>query len=51
MSTFFKQTDEHRVLISRGEKRENDQDRKIKQLAQKWGTKTTKRTKLRAKQP
>jgi len=39
MSTFVKQTDEHRVLISWGEKRENDQDTKIKQPTQKWGEK------------
>jgi len=36
MSTFVKQTDEHRVLMSWGEKRENDQDTKITQLTQKW---------------
>ena len=46
MSTFVKQTDEHRVLISWGEKRENDQDTKIKQLTQKWGENNNKKNKV-----
>ena len=46
MSTFVKQTDEHRVLINWGEKRENDQDTKIKQLTQKWGENNNKKNKV-----
>ena len=46
MSTFVKQRDEHIVLISWGEKSENDQDTKIKQLTQKWGEKNNKKNKV-----
>jgi hypothetical protein len=49
MSTFVKQTDEHRADMNWGEKRDNDQGTKITQLAQK-SKKQTKQNNLRTKQ-
>ena len=49
MSTFVKQTDEHRVVMNWREKRDNDQDTKITQPTQK-SNKQTKQNNLRTKQ-
>jgi len=50
MSTFVKQTDEHRVAMNWGEKRDNDQDTKIAQPTQKSKKQTNKTKHLRTKQ-